>query len=64
MQRWILNKKVVETLKSEGEVYYDNSAYSFDASNPNNEVFKNNETLKKVLSDKWIRIQTCCKGQV
>ena len=51
------NKKVVETLKSEGEVYYDNSAYSFDASNPNNEVFKNNETLKKVLSDKWIRIK-------
>ena len=51
------NKKVVETLSSEGELYDGNEAYSFDASNPNNEVFKHNETLKKVLSDMWVRIK-------
>ena len=51
------NKKVVETLSSEGELYDGNEAYSFDASNPNNEVFKHNDTLKKVLSDMWVRIK-------
>ena len=51
------NKKVVETLSSEGELYDGNEAYSFDASNPSNEVFKHNDTLKKVLSDMWVRIK-------
>ena len=51
------NKKVVETLSSEGELYDGNEAYSFDASNPKNEVFKHNDTLKKVLSNMWVRIK-------
>ena len=51
------NKKVVETLSSDGEVYSDNNAYIFDVSNTNNEVFKHNDTLKKVLSDMWVRIK-------
>ena len=51
------NKKVVETLSSDGEVYSNNDAYIFDVSNTNNEVFKHNDTLKKVLSDMWVRIK-------
>ena len=51
------NKKVVETLSANGEVYSDNNAYIFDVSNTNNEVFKHNDTLKKVLSDMWVRIK-------
>jgi len=51
------NKKVVETLSADGEVYSDNDAYIFDVSNPKNEVFKHNDTLKKVLSDMWVRIK-------
>ena len=51
------NKKVVETLSSDGEVYSNNDAYIFDVSNPKNEVFKHNDTLKKVLSDMWVRIK-------
>ncbi len=51
------NKKVVEALSADGEVYSNNDAYIFDVSNPNNEVFKHNDTLKKVLSDMWVRIK-------
>ena len=51
------NKKVVEALSADGEVYSDNDAYIFDVSNTNNEVFKHNDTLKKVLSDMWVRIK-------
>ena len=51
------NKKVVEELSSDGEVYSNNDAYIFDVSNPKNEVFKHNNTLKKVLSDMWVRIK-------
>ena len=51
------NKKVVEELSSDGEVYSNNDAYVFDVSNPKNEVFKHNDTLKKVLSDMWVRIK-------
>ena len=51
------NKKVVETLSLYGEVYSNNDAYIFDVSNPKNEVFKHNDTLKKVLSDMWVRIK-------
>lgn len=51
------NKKVVETLSSDGEVYSNNDAYIFDVSNSKNEVFKHNDTLKKVLSDMWVRIK-------
>ena len=51
------NKKVVETISSDGEVYNNNDAYIFDVSNPKNEVFKHNDTLKKVLSDMWVRIK-------
>ena len=51
------NKKVVEELSSDGEVYSNNNAYIFDVSNPKNEVFKHNDTLKKVLSDMWVRIK-------
>lgn len=51
------NKKVVEELSSDGEVYSNNDAYIFDVSNPKNEVFKHNDTLKKVLSDMWVRIK-------
>lgn len=51
------NKKVVETLSADGEVYSNNDAYIFDVSNTNNEVFKHNDTLKKVLSDMWVRIK-------
>ena len=51
------NKKVVEILSSDCEVYSNNDAYIFDASNPKNEVFKHNDTLKKVLSDMWVRIK-------
>lgn len=51
------NKKVVETLSADGEMYSDNNAYIFDVPNPKNEVFKHNDTLKKVLSDMWVRIK-------
>ena len=51
------NKKVVEELSSDGEVYSNNDTYIFDVSNPKNEVFKHNDTLKKVLSDMWVRIK-------
>lgn len=51
------NKKVVEELTSNGELYDGNIAYLFDASNPNNEVFKHNETMKKVISDLWVRVK-------
>ena len=51
------NKKVVEELSSDGEVYSNNDAYIFVVSNPKNEVFKHNDTLKKVLSDMWVRIK-------
>ena len=51
------NKKVVEELSSDGEVYSNNDAYIFDLSNHKNEVFKHNDTLKKVLSDMWVRIK-------
>lgn len=51
------NKKVVEELSSEGEIYSNNDAYIFDVSNPKNEVFKHNDTLKKALSDMWVRIK-------
>ena len=51
------NKKVVEELSSDGEIYSNNNAYIFDVSNPKNEVFKHNDTLKKVLSDMWVRIK-------
>ncbi len=51
------NKKVVETLSSDGEVYSNNDTYIFDVSNSKNEVFKHNDTLKKVLSDMWVRIK-------
>ena len=51
------NKKVVEELSSDGEIYSNNDAYIFDVSNPKNEVFKHNDTLKKVLSDMWVRIK-------
>lgn len=51
------NKKVVEELSSDGEVYSNNDAYIFDVFNPKNEVFKHNDTLKKALSDMWVRIK-------
>lgn len=51
------NKKVVEALSADGEVYSNNDAYIFDVSNPKNEVFKHNDTLKKVLSDMCVHIK-------
>ncbi len=49
------NKAVVEELSKTD--FEGNEGYNFDSTNPNNEVFKHNETLKKILSDLWIKIK-------
>ena len=49
------NKEVVEELSKTD--FEGNEGYNFDSTNPNNEVFKHNETLKKILSDLWIKIK-------
>ena len=48
-------KEVVEELSKTD--FEGNEGYNFDSTNPNNEVFKHNETLKKILSDLWIKIK-------
>lgn len=51
------NKKVTDDLSAPGEMFDGNEAYVFDVTNPKNEVFKHNDTLKKILSDLWIKVK-------
>ena len=52
-----VNAQVTKDLSAPGEFFDGNEAYVLDSSNPKNEVFKHNETLKKVLSDLWIKVK-------
>ena len=52
-----VNKNVLEDLSQPGEFFDGNEAYVLDGSNPKNEVFKHNDVMKKVLSDRWIKLK-------
>lgn len=51
------NAEVMEELSSEGGDYFGNDAYLPRVGYDKDEVFKHNETLKKVLADLWIKVK-------
>lgn len=51
------NKEVLEELSSEGGDYFENEAYLPRVGYAKDEVFQNNEVLKKKLSDLWIKVK-------
>lgn len=51
------NKNVLEKMTAEDGEFYGNSAYLPRTDNPNDEYFRHNEAMKKVLSDLWIKVK-------
>lgn len=51
------NAQVLEELSSEGGMFYNNEAYVPRSDNPNDEMFVDNEVLRKELSDLWVKVK-------
>lgn len=51
------NAEVLEEMSSEGGDYYGNNAYFPDLSNPLNEEFHNNESVRKIISELWVKVK-------
>ena len=51
------NAEVLEDMTAEGGDFYGNDAYIARTDNPNDEVFRNNETLREMLSELWIKVK-------
>ena len=51
------NAQVLEELSSEGGAYYENSAYVPRSGYEKDEMFHDNEVLKKQLSELWIKVK-------
>ncbi|SJZ59659.1 ABC transporter substrate-binding protein [Anaerorhabdus furcosa] len=51
------NKNVLEEMTAEGGEFDGNPAYLPRTDGPNDEFFKHNEAMKKVLSDLWIKVK-------
>ena len=51
------NQEVLDTLSGEGGYYETNNAYLPRAGYDKDEVFHDNQTLKKVLSELWIKVK-------
>ena len=51
------NAQVLEELSSEGGTYYENSAYVPRSGYEKDEMFHDNEVLKKQLSELWIKVK-------
>lgn len=52
------NKEVLEEMTAEGGEYEGNVAYLPRSGNDKDEVFKNNETMRKILSELWVKVKT------
>ncbi len=52
------NAQVLEEMTSEGGYYYGNDAYLPRTDDPNDEVFHNNQTVRELLSELWIKVKT------
>ena len=52
------NAEVLEEMTSVGGLYYGNDAYLPRTDNDNDEVFKNNQTVRELMSELWIRVKT------
>lgn len=51
------NAEVLEDMSSEGGDYYGNDAYLARTDNDNDEVFENNEVMREMLSELWIKVK-------
>lgn len=51
------NAEVLEEMSSEGGDYYGNNAYFPDLSNPLNEEFHNNESVRRTISELWVKVK-------
>ena len=51
------NAEVLEDMTAEGGDYYGNAAYFPDLSNPLNEVFHNNEDVRRIISELWVKVK-------
>jgi len=51
------NKEVLEEMSSEHGYFYGNEAYLPRTDNKNDEIFKDNETIRAKLSELWIKVK-------
>ena len=51
------NAEVIEDMTSEGSTYFGNEAYLPKTDNPNDEVFVNNEEIRPVISELWVKVK-------
>ena len=51
------NQEVLDTLSGEGGYYENNEAYLPRSGYEKDEVFHDNQTLKKILSELWIKVK-------
>ena len=52
-----VNDQVLKELSSEGGFYYQNEAYLPRTGNANDETFHNNEVLRKMVSELWVKVK-------
>lgn len=51
------NKEVLETMSGQDGDYYGNNAYFPDLTNPLNEEFHNNESVRRIISELWVKVK-------
>lgn len=51
------NAEVIEEMTAEDGAYYGNEAYLPNTTNPNDEVFVNNEDIRPVISELWVKVK-------
>ena len=51
------NAEVINDMTAEGSAYFGNEAYLPNTSNPNDEVFVNNEEIRPVISELWVKVK-------
>jgi spermidine/putrescine-binding protein len=51
------NQEVLDEVTAEGGAYEDNAAYVPRTDNDKDEVFHDNETIRKKLTDLWIKVK-------
>lgn len=51
------NKDVIAEMTAEDGTYFGNEAYLPKTDNANDEVFVNNEDIRKVISDLWVKVK-------
>lgn len=52
-----VNKQVLDEVTGEDGDYYDNEAYIPQTGRPNDEIYHDNETIRRLFSDLWLKVK-------